>query len=113
MAEFVRAMAIVAVSEGNTDHAAKWEARLAEAGEPMPELSYNVGVLLQNAHRYEDAAQAFERALKGKPGFGEALLNLGHSLKGLGQDERAKECWRDAVQVMPELAGNYFVPAQV
>jgi len=74
----------------------------------MPELSYNVGVLLQDAGRTDDAAKALERAVQAKPGFGEALLNLGHVLKGLGQDDKAKACWREAVQAMPELAGSYF-----
>jgi len=111
--EFQRILAVVAVSEGNLDEAVKWEAMLAQLGESMPELSYNVGVLLQDAARYDDAARALERAVQGKPRFGEALLNLGHALKGLGQEERAKECWREAVEAMPELAGGYFEAAPV
>jgi tetratricopeptide (TPR) repeat protein len=106
--EFLRIQAVVALEEEDNDEAVKLEARLAEAGEPWPEFSYNAGVLLQKAGRHADAVQAFERATKAKPGFGEALLNLGHSLKALGQDDKAKECWRDAVQLMPELAANYF-----
>ena len=106
--EFLRIQAVVALEEEDNDEAAKLEARIAEAGEKWPELSYNAGVLLQKAGRHAEAVQAFERATRAKPDFGEALLNLGHSLKALGQDDKAKECWRDAVQLMPELAANYF-----
>jgi tetratricopeptide (TPR) repeat protein len=63
---------------------------------------------LQTANRQDAAAQAFERANEAKPGFGEALLNLGHALRALGQEEKAKECWREAVGLMPDLAGGYF-----
>lgn len=111
--EFLQVLAVVAISETNLDDAVKWEARLAQLGQRMPELSYDVGVLLQEAGKYDDAAMAFERAIQGKPGFGEALLNLGHALNRLGQEQRAKECWREAVEAMPELAGGYFEAARV
>jgi tetratricopeptide (TPR) repeat protein len=64
--------------------------------------------MLQNSGRNGEAANAFERAATAKPGFGEALLNLGHALKALGQDEKAQEYWREAIESMPELAGSYF-----
>jgi tetratricopeptide (TPR) repeat protein len=111
--EFLRVLAVIAVSEGNPDEAAKWEAKLSQLGERMPELSYNVGVLLQDAGKHDAAAKALERAVQGKPGFGEALLNLGHAFKALGQEDKAKECWREAIAAIPELAGGYFVPAPV
>jgi tetratricopeptide (TPR) repeat protein len=109
--EFLRILAVVAVEEQDYDEAVRLEARLGEAGEPWPELSFNVGVLLQKAGRHNDAVQAFQHATKAKPGFGEALLNLGHALKALGQEDKAKQCWRDAVKAMPELAENYFPAA--
>jgi tetratricopeptide (TPR) repeat protein len=109
--EFLRILAVVAVEEQDYDEAVRLEARLGEAGEPWPELSFNIGVLLQKAGRHNDAVQAFQHATKAKPGFGEALLNLGHALKALGQEDKAKQCWRDAVQAMPELAENYFPAA--
>jgi tetratricopeptide (TPR) repeat protein len=106
--EFLRIQAVIALEEEDHDEVTRLEARLAEAGEPWPEFSYNAGVLLQKAGHHTEAVQAFERASKSKPDFGEALLNLGHSLKALGQDDKAKQCWRDAVQLIPELAANYF-----
>lgn len=106
--EFLRVLAAIAVEESDCEEARKLESKLAQLGESLPDLSYNVGVLLQSANRYDEAAEAFKRAAKAKPGFGEALLNLGHALKALGEDDKANECWREAVEAMPELAGTYF-----
>ncbi len=110
--EFLRILAVMAVEEADQDEAVKLEARLTEAGEIWPELSYNAGVLLQKVDRHGEAVQAFERASKAKPGFGEALLNLGHALKAVGEEDKAKQCWRDAVEVMPALAEDYFPAAK-
>ena len=41
----------------------------------------------------------------------EALLNLGHALMDMGQEDEARSCWRRAVVAKPELAANYFEPA--
>jgi tetratricopeptide (TPR) repeat protein len=106
--DYLRVLAAVAVSESNADEAARLEAKLDQLGERIPELSYNVGVLLENARRHEDAVPALERAAKAKPGFGEALLSLGHAFKALGQLKKANECWQEAIAAMPELAGGYF-----
>ncbi len=102
----------MAVEEQDQDTALKMETRLVDAGETWAELSYNAGVLLQKVDRHSEAVQAFERASKAKPDFGEALLNLGHALKAVGQEDKAKQCWRDAVQVMPALAEDYFPAAK-
>jgi len=47
------------------------------------------------------------RAADDKPGFGEALLNLGNSLNSLGKGAEAQECWREAVEAEPELASLF------
>ena len=47
------------------------------------------------------------------PKFAEALLNLGHVLMALGQEDEARSCWRRAIREKPELAQAYFEPPQV
>jgi tetratricopeptide (TPR) repeat protein len=84
------------------------EGKLQELGAPLPELAFNIGVLLEKSNLYEDAARTYRRAADVKPGFAEALLNLGHALKALGQEEEARSCWRQAVEAKPELAEKYF-----
>ena len=50
-------------------------------------------------------------ALDEKPNIAEALLNLGHALMALGQEDEAKSYWRKAIREKPELAQMYFEPA--
>jgi tetratricopeptide (TPR) repeat protein len=87
---------------------ARHEKQLGELGQTMPELSYNIGILLQRSNLHEEAARSYRRAAAEKPGFAEALLNLGHAFKALGQDQEARTCWQKAVEAKPELATQYF-----
>jgi tetratricopeptide (TPR) repeat protein len=98
----------MAVEQGDYVLALDLEARLEQLGERIPELNYNIGVLLQQSNLQEDAARSYRRATEEKPDFAEALLNLGHALEALGQEEEARGCWQQAVQVKPELAEKYF-----
>jgi hypothetical protein len=38
------------------------------------------------------------------------LLNLGHAMMSLGQEEDARSFWRRAIREKPELAQTYFEP---
>jgi len=107
-ADALRALGALAVDLGDYILALDLESKLDELGESAPELSFNIGVLLEKSNLYEEAARSYRRAVKDKPGFAEALLNLGHSLKALGQDQEARTCWQEAVEAKPELAGQYF-----
>ena len=63
----------------------------------------------------------YRRATEEKSDFAEALLNLGHALQHLGQEEEARSCWQKAVRneagaggtilLVTRLlaAGRYFV----
>jgi tetratricopeptide (TPR) repeat protein len=104
----LRALAAVAVDQGDYVLALDAEAKLDQLGERIPELNYNIGVLLQQSNLQEDAARSYRRATQEKPDFAEALLNLGHALQTLGQEEEARGCWQQAVQAKPELAEKYF-----
>ena len=55
----------------------------------------------------------YREAFKENPNLAEALLNLGHALMDMGQEDEARSCWRKAVGAKPELAANYFEPATV
>ena len=82
-------------------------------GERTPELFYNAGLLFQKSGGMEEAAQHYREAVAAQPDFAEALLNLGHALKALGNEDEAKSCWRQALQHKPELAHGYFEPAML
>jgi TolA-binding protein len=106
--EALRALAAVAVDQGDYVLALEAESKLDQLGDRIPELNYNIGVLLQQANLQEDAARAYRRATEEKPEFAEALLNLGHALVALGQEDEARASWRQAVEAKPELAEKYF-----
>ena len=59
----------------------------------------------------DEAVRLYRQAVEAQPDFAEALLNLGHALKALGQEDEAKSCWRKALEFKPELAHGYFEPA--
>ena len=59
----------------------------------------------------EEAVTFYQQALTEEPEFAEALLNLGHALMSLGQEEEARSFWRRAIREKPELAQTYFEPA--
>jgi tetratricopeptide (TPR) repeat protein len=107
-ADALRGLAAVAVDQADYVLALDAETKLEQMGERIPELNYNIGVLLQQANLQEEAARSYRRATHEKPDFAEALLNLGHALQALGQEDEARGCWQQAVQVKPELAGKYF-----
>ena len=104
----LRALAAVAVDCGDYVQALDAEAKLEQLGQRIPELNYNIGVLLQRSNMQEEAARSYRRATEEKPDFAEALLNLGHALVALGQEEEARGCWQQAVEAKQELAGKYF-----
>ena len=81
---------------------------LDQIGERIPELDYNIGILLQQSNLQEEAARSYRRATEEKPDFAEALLNLGHALQALGREDEARGCWQQAVEAKPELAEKYF-----
>ena len=107
-ADALRTLAALSVDMGDYILALDIESKLEELGEGAPELSFNIGVLLEKSNLMEDAAKSYRRATKEKAGFAEALLNLGHALKALGQEKEAKSCWQEAVEAKPELAEKYF-----
>ena len=59
----------------------------------------------------QDAVGFYQLALQSDPQFAEALLNLGHALMSMGQEEEARSHWRRAIREKPELAQTYFEPA--
>jgi tetratricopeptide (TPR) repeat protein len=58
----------------------------------------------------EEAATYYLQAVEQNNGFAEALLNLGHVLMAMNQDDEARSCWRRAIREKPELAQTYFEP---
>jgi tetratricopeptide (TPR) repeat protein len=52
----------------------------------------------------------YQQALTEDPQIAEALLNMGHALMAIGQEEEARSDWSKAIREEPELAQMYFEP---
>ncbi|MCP5116748.1 MAG: tetratricopeptide repeat protein [bacterium] len=69
---------------------------------------YNHGVLLSGQQRWDEARQAFERALEINPFYAEAHHNLGYLLETNGQLDSAMDHYRRAVDNKPAYPLAHF-----
>ncbi len=109
----VRGLAALALEAQDYEEAYELHRRLMELGEKSPELYYNAGLICQKRGAAGDAVVYYQQALNEDPQFAEALLNLGHALMAMGQEEEARSYWRKAIREKPELAQMYFEPPTV
>jgi tetratricopeptide (TPR) repeat protein len=64
-------------------------------------IQNNFAIVLQSQGRHEEAMAGYREALRLKPGFVDALINLGNSLTLLGRHEEAVACYREAIRRQP------------
>jgi tetratricopeptide (TPR) repeat protein len=65
--------------------------------EDMDEDWLEVGQRLEDAERYEEAEQAYRKAIAEHPTSSEAYYNLGNVTRSLGRNDAAIECFRTAL----------------
>jgi tetratricopeptide (TPR) repeat protein len=81
----LRGLAGIAIERNAFQQALEFHGKLIDLGERTPDLLYNTGLLLQKAGQNDNAARLYEEALREKPDFSEALVNLGLALEALGR----------------------------
>ena len=88
---------------GNAEQAAQlygnWLADEQQASSPV--VWFNYGALLQSLGNLKGAMSAYEQCLRLKPGFGQALVNLGLTCEKAGLTDTALQYWG-------QLASQYF-----
>jgi tetratricopeptide (TPR) repeat protein len=104
----LRSLAAIAMEQKNSPEARDIMKKLESLGGSTPELTYNLGLLLQSMGDHNSAAECYRTTLQHKPQFTGALINLGHALKAAGQNNQARKLWSQAVAADPELAAKYF-----
>jgi tetratricopeptide (TPR) repeat protein len=62
----------------------------------------NLGLLLKNQGRIEEAMEHYHKALQINPNYSEALNNLGNALVARGRLDEAIENYRQAIQLNPD-----------
>jgi protein O-GlcNAc transferase len=78
-----------------------------KTAELMPneaDAHYNLGVVLSDLGKLDDAVAEYRRAAKIKPDFAEAHNNLGYLLHTLGQPDAALASCRRAIELKPDYA---------
>ncbi|MCB5184100.1 tetratricopeptide repeat protein [Methylobacillus gramineus] len=76
---------------------------------PSALVVYNVlGVSLEGQKKFEDAVQAYRKALAINPSISEMHFNLGAVLSQLGRDDEAITSYQRAIAISPGLAVAHF-----
>jgi len=71
------------------------------------EAHNNLGNLLDDLKRYDEAEKEFRKALKIKPNFAEAHYNLGNLLVELHHYDEAEKEYREAIRIKPNYSEAY------
>ena len=77
---------------------------LAVNPRPYPEVHGNLGLVLLQQGKLDEAATSYRRALELRPNDIEGLLNLGNILGDLGKPHEAIACYRKALAFRPDFA---------
>jgi tetratricopeptide (TPR) repeat protein len=74
---------------------------------------FQLGMVLLNLERFEEAAETFHQATKIKPDFGPAFYNRGLALTRRGQFSEAASAFRETIRHNPEHIDSYFMLADM
>lgn len=99
----LRGLAAICVAQEEWDRAQALRTQLLDLGEVCPELTFNLALWHHDRGRVEEALRLYRAAVEEKPGFPEALLNLGCLLDDMGDTEAAAEAWRQVAERKSEL----------
>jgi tetratricopeptide (TPR) repeat protein len=108
-AEALGCLAAIALEQQDYEQALTLHKQLLELGEATADVLYNLALLFQRRGRAADAVRCYRQALAMRPGFPQALLNLGHALMTLGKHEEAQVTWQTALRGNVELAEQFLV----
>lgn len=87
--------------------------RIRETGEQWPWPFVNLGILLKNQGRIDEAEALFNEALKADPAFAPALYHLGTVLEGRDRTAEAVQALVRAVAANPAYAEPHFALARI
>jgi tetratricopeptide (TPR) repeat protein len=93
----LQGLATVTAETGDLDACLRLRRRLIGLNQNLPELTFNMALAFEKQGRIPEATRLYSEALKQRPKFVEALLNLGHMLEKSGQTDAAQDCWKNAV----------------
>ena len=72
-------------------------------------MLYNVlGASLAARKRYREAIAAYSKLLELEPNLAPGYMNIGHAQRGLGDIDKAIECYKKAIELNPQFFEAYF-----
>jgi tetratricopeptide (TPR) repeat protein len=89
--EALRALASMATEHEEYPQALAYYKKLAESGEKTPDVYYNLGLILQNLGRPDEAAQQYRAALAAEPDMPEAVQALAQITRGPARVEEIRK----------------------
>ena len=84
---------------------------LQKAAELLPkdfEVHYNLGLILQELGRLDEASASYHQALQINPGYAQGHNNLGVTLQELGWLDQAEASYRQAIKLDPDYVNALY-----
>ena len=69
---------------------------------------YNLGIVFGNLGKYQEALDAYKRAIKIKPDYAKAHYNLGTVYGKLGKHQEAIYPYKRAIRIKPDYADAHY-----
>jgi Tfp pilus assembly protein PilF len=102
--EACQMMGVMAFQQGELEIAHSYIVRATQASHGVtPEMFNNLGSILMNLNRSDEALAAFERAIEMRPDYADALNNVGVLHRNARRIEKAIEYLKRAVELNPNL----------
>ncbi|RMF58273.1 MAG: tetratricopeptide repeat protein [Calditrichaeota bacterium] len=73
-----------------------------------PQFYFQMGNACRKVKKFQEAAEAYQKAIKLHPNFSEAYNNLGSTLRSLGKLEEGVRCYLKALEIAPNDAQYHF-----
>ncbi len=89
---------------GQVDQAEVLYKKALEANPRAPFVNFNLGDIERSKSHLEKAAEYYYNELAIQPSYGKAWNNLGLMAQASGNNDRALECFEEAIRVRPDLA---------
>ncbi|MHC1599417.1 MAG: tetratricopeptide repeat protein [Candidatus Methanospirareceae archaeon] len=82
--------------------------KIIELNPDLAAAHSNLGVLLNNLERYDEAEEEYREATGADPDYAAAHYNLGNLLNNLKRYDEAEEEYREAIRADPNLAAAHY-----
>lgn len=99
---------VEAFRAGDFERATDLISQAIAANGDMPDLYYNLAIVLRAQGKLLDAAASYQRAILLKPDYADAHNNLGNVWKALGERETARACFERALHCKPDNADTHY-----